>query len=281
MRILFYNDWHNGDIHMSRGYLRDLMSIYGEGHQYYYKHYNNPRLLKDIPNLGHVKDESELPAPPDMRINLWIGQVWDIYFGCNFPSYYGVMRNAYSSMGIVGHLKPIEAYVPSIDYSAFCIDGIRRYFSERRNRHILICNNDVSSGQAPNMEFNPLIGTLASRYRQTTFVVTNDKKNEPRVQMPNVVYVPDIIGTDTFGCDLNEISYISTFCDFIIGQTSGPYSFSITKETVRSKQFICFCYGQRESWFFHDSTNLVWSNDYPRMDSIIVNRIDSVSRNSQ
>lgn len=28
-KVLFYNDWHFGDIHMSRNYVKDIISILG------------------------------------------------------------------------------------------------------------------------------------------------------------------------------------------------------------------------------------------------------------
>ena len=48
-KILFYNDWHNGDIHMSREYVKDLMSVLGQN-EYFYYHTNNNSILSDIDN---------------------------------------------------------------------------------------------------------------------------------------------------------------------------------------------------------------------------------------
>jgi hypothetical protein len=40
------------------------------------------------------------------------------------------------------------------------------------------------------------------------------------------------------GCDLNEISYLSTFCNMIIGRGSGPQTFSITKRNLNDPDKI-------------------------------------------
>jgi hypothetical protein len=41
-KVLFYNNWHNGDIHMSRPYVIDLMNLLGDC-DYYYYHKNDKK----------------------------------------------------------------------------------------------------------------------------------------------------------------------------------------------------------------------------------------------
>jgi hypothetical protein len=52
----------------------------------------------------------------------------------------------------------------------------------------------------------------------------------------NIKYTKDIINIRDN--DLNEISYISTFCDIIIGRGSGPYCFSTIKSNLLNKNKI-------------------------------------------
>lgn len=82
-KILFYNDWHNGDIHMSREYVKDLMSVLGQN-EYFYYHTNNNSILSDIDNLKYTNNKN---ITTDLNINTWIGQFWrknNNFNGCNF-----------------------------------------------------------------------------------------------------------------------------------------------------------------------------------------------------
>jgi hypothetical protein len=56
----------------------------------------------------------------------------------------------------------------------------------------------------------------------------------------NLYFTSDIINA-TNG-DLNENSFVSTFCNLIIGRSSGPYCFTQTSENYSdpNKTFLCF-----------------------------------------
>ena len=62
-----------------------------------------------------------------------------------------------------------------------------------------------------------------------------------------------------------EISYISTFCDVIIGRASGPHCFTHTKENLLNtkKTFISICNNKNEGiWFDESEAKQVWTNNY-------------------
>ena len=269
--VLFQNELHNGDIHMSRSYVMDLMNILGENN-YYYHHRNSPRLLIDINGLKTVSNPEEMHQPPDLIISTWIGQFsfdskgnWIKPFGgCNFVNYYNVMGQVYRSLGILDRMKPIDFYYPKIDYTQFKIQGIDEYFSCQNRKHILICNNHVNSGQAHG-SMTPLILHLSKKFPDYVFILSNRLTDESDIDLENVVYASSIINDASVSFDMNEISYIAKNCDVIIGRSSGPYSFSITEDTVKSKVFICFCNDPNDSWWTHNTNNLIWSNRYERM----------------
>lgn len=50
--IYFYNNFHNGDIHYSRTFVKDIMSKLGDN-DYCYLHNCDPSILKDIKKLKH------------------------------------------------------------------------------------------------------------------------------------------------------------------------------------------------------------------------------------
>ena len=267
IKVLFFNDWHNGDAHMSRPYIVDLMKLLGDC-EYYYYHPNNPKLLADIENL--IYTPTKIGA--EIMIDTWIGQYHyngmtaverirneDTFLGCNFPSYYQVMRKVYESLNLSKFIKPIEYYLPTIDYKCFDIENIDRYFANAGKSNVLICNNATLSGQAPEVDFNAIVAALAEVYPDVNFLISNNDGN--KLIRQNVIYCTEIINNPETVCDLNEISYISTHCELIVGRSSGPYSFSITKENLQTKQFACICRFQRDSWFLENSTNISWTNN--------------------
>jgi len=278
--IVFYNELHNGDIHMSRPYVMDMMQILGDN-DYYYYHKNNPKILSDIENLKSISDLDLIQSPIDVKISTWIGQFsWDDkgnffspFYGCNFPSYYEVMKKVYHGLGIADKIKPITHYIPTINYSKYSIENIEKYFSKNTQRHVLLCNNKVASSQAPNDPMNSMIEQLACRFANITFIISNKNNLEEILKKDNIVYAQDIIRDATIDFDMNEISYIGTQCDVIVGRSSGPYVFSITKNTAHSKQFICFCNNVSDAWWFENSTNILHSNDHSHMMDIISNRL--------
>ena len=72
---------------------------------------------------------------------------------------------------------------------------------------------------------------------------------------------------------MNEISYLSTKCDTIVGRGSGSYTFSLISENLlnESKKFVAFTnteivgLGLRQNDY---KCQLNWSNDYSQ-DNII------------
>ena len=260
----------------------DMMQVLGDN-DYYYYHKNNLKILSDIENLKSIPDLNLIKSPIDVKISTWIGQFsWDDkgnffspFHGCNFPSYYEAMKKVYRGLGIIDKIKPITHYIPTINYGKYSIENIQKYFLNNTQRHVLICNNKVASLQAPNDSMNSMIEQLACRFADITFIISNKNNLEEILKKDNIVYAQDIIKDETLDFDMNEISYIGTKCDVIVGRSSGPYVFSITKNTVHSKQFICFCNNVNDAWLFQDSTNILHSNDHSHMLDIITSVIQN------
>ena len=139
-------------------------------------------------------------------------------------------------------LKNIIEYFPSMNYSYFKINEIDKFIAEDNNPKILLCNGPVLSGQCEyNGDMQDIIRTLSKKYLDTTFITTHriDCNNQ------NVKYTGDIIQSNE--SDLNEISYLSKFCNVIIGRSSGPFTFANTKDNMfdENKSFLCF--GKKET----------------------------------
>ena len=87
--IYFYNTFHNGDVHYSRTFVRDIMKKLGDN-EYCYLHNNNPYIIKDI-NIKQdrafnsfdnwrlisnypINYVSRIIRNKDLYINTWVGQ---------------------------------------------------------------------------------------------------------------------------------------------------------------------------------------------------------------
>ena len=77
-KIIFFNHYHNGDIHYSREFVKDIIKKTNSTECYYY-HFNKPNLLKDI-NIKHNipqyldKQKQIIKISDNIFINTWIGQ---------------------------------------------------------------------------------------------------------------------------------------------------------------------------------------------------------------
>mgnify|MGYP001383102962 CR=1 FL=1 len=57
MNICFFNNFHRGDIHFSRSFVRHAMSVvkrFDPDAKFYYYHPNQTECVSDIPDLTHV-----------------------------------------------------------------------------------------------------------------------------------------------------------------------------------------------------------------------------------
>jgi hypothetical protein len=186
------------------------------------------------------------------------------------------MKELYTKLSIFDNLKGIENYIPSIDYTKFNLKS----FNEdklKNKKNVLFCNNFVNSRQSENFSFSEIINNLGEKFKDINFIITNYESGI--IIKENVFYTTDIItGFNNF--DLNEISYLSTKCDVIIGRSSGPYSFSIVKENILNskKKFVCFTNVINDAWFLGDIVDLTWSNNYSHssMINLIINVLEKI-----
>lgn len=260
MRIIFYNNFHNGDIHYSREFVKDIMSKINA--EYFYSHKNKPNVLKDIQNLIHINlnlnDSDQIIDKGDtIYINTWIGQQGAKYLtkDCSLYSNYNMFCDIFKKLSIT--IEEIEYYVPTINFEHVEKINIDNFIINDKKR-VLFCNGPVYSGQCPNFSFDNIIIGLSNLFPNIDFILTS-KSN---IKNKNVYYTDDIIKMDG---DLNEISYLSTKCDIIIGRASGPHAFTHIKNNLfnKSKTFISFSNSIYEgNWYNTDKCKQIWSNNY-------------------
>jgi len=167
--------------------------------------------------------------------------------------------------------RDLLSYLPKINYSKFNINPINNYikaFKKKNEKYILVCNNDCNSNQSTNFDMNPLIKEIAEKFKNDTIIVTNDQQN--RINMNNVVYFKDILDIEI---DLNEISYLSTKCDVIIGKNSGPHTFCYVEENINRNS--CFISIVNQRWPYYDF-GLKQLNTRSTFINIDVNKINEI-----
>jgi hypothetical protein len=121
---------------------------------------------------------------------------------------------------------PID-FLPKIDYSFYDIKKIVP--PPRAAKTVLICNNEIQSAQAINFNINDMLRALSVSYPNINFIATNDCE----VKNNNITFMSEY---GIVGGDLNEISYLSTLCDVVIGRNSGPYSFCMVSDNILDKR---------------------------------------------
>lgn len=255
-RVVFFNYFHNGDIHVSRGFVRQIMNkIHQQDSsiQFSYGHKNDPSLLSDIPNLSF--DSSALAIVNDSHVNLrkigdtiyintWYAQQNFKYmntFGLTFDALYASFdENCQHAFGFSLSeisMEPKDFY-PIIDYSKFEISRAQQWINENSEKKILVENGHSLSGQSDNFNMTLAIANIAIHHMDKIFIISN----QDNIPLPNnCIYAAGIIKKNGRS-DLNEISFLSTHCDIIIGRASGVWSFALTKQNLfeRTPKFIGF-----------------------------------------
>jgi len=249
-RVHFFNGFHNGDVHVSREFVRWIIKNV-PAEEYLYSHNYSHKLIMDVEGLKFndfvpMARKSQWIIDSDiLSVNTSFRTVPEIHdkYECSIQCLYHMFRQCLGEIG-VDLASNIESFIPRIDYDRYEIGNARMYMeSIKRFKKVFICNGKVLSGQAHNFSFDPTIRYLASKYKDTYFLLTNGN-NE--IAMPNVVYTKDII--KTMDNDLNENAYVAKHCPIIVGRASGPHAFCWNTDNL-GKRVIAFAEDERVATF--------------------------------
>lgn len=266
-KIYFYNNYHNGDVFYSKEFVRDIKNKIGNSH--YYIHNNDFFILKDfdIKQIRAVTPDNSLSLSKkdnELYINTWVGQSGAKYlkYDCSLKSNYLIYCDIYKTLGI--EIEPIGFYIPTVNF-----DKVDKINIDKNC--ILVCNNNVHSGQSENFNFDPIIDRLSDIYKDLTFIMTNDTQ----LSKENVITINNMN-------NLLEISYLSTQTDIIIGRGSGPYCFSHIQDNMKNpnKTFIVFTHKENEGKWVPDEESQAkqyWSNDFNTNN--IITYIENIIKN--
>jgi hypothetical protein len=218
--------------------------------KYFYAHGKNPKILRDIPELEFTTVTEEMNGMKDVTfsgddlfVNTWIGRDGKYVLpgiGCVVEKLYEMHNEMLYKFGFGQLPRQILEYVPTLDYSFYNIDNINDFIAKHSGGMVLISNGNVQSSQANNFDMTPAILKVADNSPQRTFIVT-----EPIPEArPNIFLTTDIIKSEE-PFDLNEISYLSLFCNTFIGRNSGPHVFAQVLPnwmSSTSKKILSFTY---------------------------------------
>jgi len=256
-KITFFNHFHNGDLHISREFIRKIMqrvSSINPTITFSYAHSNDPCLLSDIPNLAYEnihalslnQFENLTNRNGTVFINTWYAQQSYRYMnihGMTLDCLYEAFNDSCKALwgfGMEELSSDPSLFIPTIDYSKFHIQEAQNWLVQNPQKKILVSNGQAMSGQATNFLMTPIISELAQMHSDKIFILTNQ---EGAFHLPsNVVYSKDIIKKPA-GSDLNENSFLTTYCDVIVGRASGVFSYAWTQQNMlqRPVKFVCFC----------------------------------------
>ena len=142
-------------------------------------------------------------------------------------------------------------YLPNINYDVYDVKNIKTHFANIKNKSIFISTSLPRSDQATKISLVPLLQILSEKYHNANFYIT-----DPYFKSKNVFYTGDIIRNTnteilsdksedrynfhkyptTIPLDIIESSYFSTFCDTIVGKSTGTYSYSLVEENITNNK---------------------------------------------
>jgi hypothetical protein len=267
MKIIFFNHYHRGDLFTHKEFARDIKRQLPD-FEFEYWHYNHPKvnadLLIPVTNAPQQLGDRELFYKTEdgqiLFVNTWIGVHSDAmtkWEGINLGSLYESWSTIYAGINtILGTALQISPnkfdYMPWVDYTIFNVEPGDKWLATYSGRkRVLICNGVAMSGQSFNWEMDDIINDLAHEYPSIDIICTKKFKTDK----VNIFFTDDITeATEEWHikpfwvdlaqntCDLNEISYLSTFCDVIVGKNSGPFVFCECKDNYLddTKHIISF-----------------------------------------
>jgi hypothetical protein len=300
-KIVFFNCFHNGDVHVSRSFVREIINKVKQidsEYSFSYTHKNNSSLIADIDNLtfnagamSGVSDEhnNNFMHNDNLYINTWYGQQQFKYmnrYGISMDSLYAALDDTCKNIwgfSLSDISEDPAVFFPIINYDKYNIQNIKIWLSlNKYKKKIFVSNGLALSGQAHNFAMTPIIINLANKHMDKIFILTNQ---EGQYILPqNVVYSSNIIRNNGF--DLNENAFISENCDLIIGRASGAFAFAETYNNFLNRSCNILCFSNlvppiNGKFWLNDllrdkinySANITVNNDYDA--NIITNLINS------
>ena len=246
-KVVFFNQFHNGDCFVGKGYVRALVQALPNV-EFEYAHLNHPDIIKDLPvkyitleNLPHITHMTRIAESADREtiyINTWVGCWQGALFPhgehINYQRLHTIWAKYFEYLNVP--LGPQSDYLPYIDFSKFDLGSAQAWLTDCRKtneKYILFCNGSANSGQSRAGDFKSVIETLAKEFTSIRFLLTSKLD----LTGPNIYYTDDVLKLES---DINQIAYLSKYARLVVGKNSGPFTFSQYAELLNDPDCTLF-----------------------------------------
>lgn len=268
--ICFFNHWHNGDVFSGKGYMQDIIRQL-PNMKFQHAQLNNLKSMRDL-KCEHIHVD-QLPREVHsqvryidlngvMYINTWVGCYGNAVIPvgeqhANWRSLFVMWKHIMEMLqitmapelkvpGAYGQTDLVQ-YIPETDWSCYDIQPALKFLGQH-NRLALFCNGLVRSTQSHIGLMEDAIQELCHNFPDISFVCTSKFEH---ANVPNLYFTDDIFA-GVQGGDINEIAYLSTRCEMIVGKNSGPFMFTHVKENILdpNKAFFSLSHRPSDSYTF-------------------------------
>ena len=307
--IYFFQHFHNGDLFVTKEYIRQIVDELNVNFNFGYFHNNNPKTLLDlnIPFLGNTNhfgdnglDFPRFIEPSDntLYINTHVAVYrWPrpnslftepgINHNSMMPMWDHIFKKINQKFNTNLKLKDKEFYIGKIDFSRFNTSHAAEFLENRKTKKILISNGRPMSKQSFKENMSDVVIMLSTEFPEWDFICTEKFKSSKE----NIFFTDDIIKempqeieTPAWCrpiCDLNEISFISNRCKIIVGKNSGPFIYCMTQDNLLNfdKTIISLNKDEHDSllWDLKFNSRYSWTNNFDseNIKNFIVSAIQS------
>ena len=253
-KVVFYNQWRNGDCFLPKEYVRDIANQHPVI-DFEFAHNNHPSIIADLV-LKHTRLDSIPQFPMPMRmattqdgkvafINTWVG-CWifgeDALMGekdhANFYLLHKMWSRFYDALGV--QMKgDYKYYLPTIRWDAFDMSEPKEYLKRIEGKRLVFFSNGKQQSEQSSMgDMRNIIRNLTEEFKDIEFYATDPVDFEA----PNLTVCKHESGF------LNQLSYISTKAELIVGKNSGPFTYAHVKDNINDykKTFMCFSHKMKD-----------------------------------
>ncbi len=251
-RLTVYNHFGIGDLFESREFVLEWMRQLNVEDVEYACRY--PAVFEDLPQIKTREVTPDLPLRGSISrknghyiLNSWIGALnaetqprgdyvlWP-GVGCTVEHIHRMHHDYMKRAGLRGLTKPPQDFLTMIDYSRINTGKVDEFRERIRWRFVLVCNGKTGSGHAANFSMAEMVGLMPVQ-SSVSYLLTE----RAELNRPDVFFTDDITERGD-RCDVLAISYLSTFCDVIVGRCSGAQMVCETKENWmnESKTLLSF-----------------------------------------
>lgn len=263
-RLTCFNHYGIGDLFESREFVLEWMRVLGVSECEYACRY--PAVFADLPQIK----TRELTGDLNMRhwaskqaghylVNTWIGALngetnpkgdfvlWP-GVGCTVEHIHRMHSDYMQKLGLGRIQRPPQDFLTTVNYSKVNLGRVDEFVRAKEGKKlVLVCNGPTGSGHATNFDMATMAGMMPVR-DDVVYLLT-----QPVWPIGTDTYLTDDITERNGRCDVLAISYLSTFCDVIVGRCSGAQMVCETRDNWMdpSKTLISFTSHRNGASFVH------------------------------